>query len=99
MKITRAAADIFIYRVMSENSEDKDLIKNGYMLLGDAFRRCNYLASAEGLIIGHIVRKNLRNYLPNGPIVNIINFSLVSVEILVNLVDDLVGFQLNFMGL
>ena len=100
MKLTRAAAEIFIYRVFTEKSNDydQDILKNGYMILGDALRRCNYVASVEGVVTSHIIRKNLRNHLPEGPIIETINFIIVAVEMVVNLLDDFVGFQLTFMG-
>ena len=100
MKLTRAAAEIFIYRVFTEKSNDydQDILKNGYMILGDALRRCNYVASVEGIVTSHIIRKNLRKHLPEGPIIETINFIIVVVEMVVNLLDDFVGFQLTFMG-
>ena len=100
MKLTRAAAEIFIYRVFTEESKDydQDILKNGYMVLGDALRRCNYVASVEGIVTSHIIRKNLRKHLPEGPIIETINFFIVAVEMIVNLLDDFVGFQLTFMG-
>ena len=66
MKLTRAAAEIFIFRVFTEKSKDydQDILKNGFMILSDAVRRCNYVASVEGIVTTHIVRQNLRKYLP-----------------------------------
>ena len=68
------------------------------MILSDAVRRCNYVASVEGIVTTHIVRQNLRKYLPKGAIVEMINFLIVAAEMIVNLLDDIVGFQLTFMG-
>ncbi len=66
MKLTRAAAEIFINRVIIEGGEnpDQDTLKNGFMILGDSLRRCNYIASVEGIVLSHIVRKNIGKVIP-----------------------------------
>ncbi len=101
MKLARASVKIFINRILIEDEKevDDDTLKNGYMILGDFLRRCNYLASAEGLIISHIVRKAISNYVPSDIVSGIINVVLVIIEVAVNLLDDFVGFQLTVMGL
>ena len=101
MKLSRAAAEIIIFRLFADGNTDQldqDILKNGFMVLGDALRRCNYIASVEGIIVSHIVRKNLKEILPEGPILTGINILIVTFEMLVNLIDDFVGIQLNFMG-
>ena len=66
MKLSRAAAEIFINRVIVEGGDDpdQDILKNGFMILGDALRRCNYIASVEGIVLSHIVRKNIAKVIP-----------------------------------
>ena len=98
MKLSRAAFDIFIYRVMeSEGEPDQDVLKNGYMIVGNVLQKCNYFTSVEGIIVSHIIRKNLRKHLP-AIVADIISYGMITFEMLLNIGDDFVGYQLSFMG-
>ena len=98
MKLTRAAFDIFVYRVMEADGDpDQDVLKNGYMIVGNVLQKCNYFTSVEGIIVTHIIRKNLRKHLP-AVVADIISYGMIAVEMLMNLGDDFVGYQLSIMG-
>ena len=97
MKLTRAFVNLLVYRILPEDEPGQDIQKNAMMLFGDAFRRCNYISTVEGTVISYLLRRGISNQIGDG-IGKWISFAIVAVEMLVNLLDDFVGYQLAIAG-
>ncbi len=96
MKLARAFFDIYFNRLKVDPNPSQDLQKNVILIAQDAIRRCNYATSVEGIIVNHLIRKALVKNL--GTAGKFIGVGFIVGEILVNLLDDLIGYQLSFMG-
>ena len=56
MKLGRAIIEIFFNRIEPNEDLDLDEVKNLVMIAQDLIRRCNYLSSIEGLVVGKLIR-------------------------------------------
>ena len=98
MKLTRAFVSIIMNRIRTEEHVDQDVEKNAFMLFSDIFKKCNYVSSVEGAIASYLVRKTIIDHIGVG-VGKWICYGIITVEMLVNFFDDLIGYQLTYMAL
>ena len=98
MKLTRAFVSLIMNRISTEEHPDQDVEKNAYMLFADVFKKCNYVSSVEGAIVSYLMRKSINEHLGPGW-GKWIGYGIITIEMLFNFFDDIIGYQLSFMAL
>ena len=68
------------------------------MLFADVFKKCNYVSSVEGAIVSYLLRKSINDRI-GVKYGKWIGYGIIGFEMLINLFDDMIGYQLSFMAL
>ena len=84
MKLLRA-----LYTLGSRDDEhtSDDDRRNYFMLASDIFRRCNYMATLEGVVMSKVIREGINSYI--GSDIGVwFGWTIVLIEVMVNGLDD-----------